>query len=166
MTPLTYAEVGATRDPSTMPPSAHHLTVRQPIGSADVFAAAAECVLTFGMQRGSGFRVLGTAPRAVPDAELTIRAWIGPVRMTAPTRVVYVVDEPDRRGFAYGTLPGQPESGEELFLVERVGDETWAEVRAFSWPGRWYVGLGGPVVRRLQRRAALRYIDAARRAVA
>ena len=165
MTPLTYAEVGATRDASTMPPSAHHLTVRQPIGPADVFEAAAECVLTFGMQRGSGFRVVTSASRAFEGAELTVRAWIGPVRMTAPTRVVYVVDEPDRRGFAYGTLPGHPESGEELFLVERVGDETWAEVRAFSRPGRWYVGLGGPVVRRLQHRAALRYVDAVRRAV-
>ena len=49
MTPLTYAEVGATRDPSTMPSSAHHLVVRQPIGPAAVFDAAAECVLTFGM---------------------------------------------------------------------------------------------------------------------
>ena len=40
---------------------------------------------------------------------------LGPV--TAPCRVVYVVDEPDRRGFAYGTLTGHPESGEELFTV-------------------------------------------------
>jgi uncharacterized protein (UPF0548 family) len=31
--------------------------------------------------------------------------------------VVYVVDEHDRRGFAYGTLRGRPESGEELFAV-------------------------------------------------
>ncbi len=92
------------------------------------------------MQRGSGFTGRHLRARAVEGAELTVRAWIGPVRMTAPTRVVYVVDEPDRRGFAYGTLPGHPESGEELFLVERVGDETWAEVRAFSRPGRWYVG--------------------------
>ena len=37
---------------------------------------------------------------------------LGPVR--APCRVVYVVDEPDRRGFAYGTLPGHPEIDGEL----------------------------------------------------
>ena len=30
--------------------------------------------------------------------------------LRAPCRVVYVIDEPDVRGFAYGTLPGHPES--------------------------------------------------------
>ena len=57
---------------------------------------------------------------------------LGPVR--APCRVVYVVDEPDRRGFAYGTLPGHAESGEELFLVryDPATDEVYAEVTAFS----------------------------------
>ena len=38
---------------------------------------------------------------------------------TSPCRIVYLVDEPDRRGFAYGTLPGHVERGEELFAVER-----------------------------------------------
>ena len=60
---------------------------------------------------------------------------LGPVR--APCRVVYVVDEPDRRGFAYGTLPGHAESGEELFLVryDPATDEVYAEVTAFSRHG-------------------------------
>ena len=149
-----------------MPPSAHHLAVRQPIGPAGVFEAAAECVLTFGMQRGSGFRVVTSATRAFEGAELTVRAWIGPVRMTAPTRVVYVVDEPDRRGFAYGTLPGHPESGEELFLVERVGRRDLGRGPGVLTAGSLVRRLGGPVVRRLQHRAALRYVDAVRRAVA
>ena len=165
MTPLTYAEVGATREPSTMPASAHHVTVRQPIGPAEVFDAAAECVLTFGMQRGAGFRVVTSAARAFEGAELRSTRGSGrpddrPHEGRLPGR------RASRRGFAYGTLPGHPESGEELFLAEREGVETWAEVRAFSRPGRWYVALGGPVVRRLQHRAALRYIDAVRRAVA
>lgn len=42
----------------------------------------------------------------------------------APCQVVYVLDEPDRQGFAYGTLPGQPESGEEAFVIERADDDT------------------------------------------
>jgi uncharacterized protein (UPF0548 family) len=41
-----------------------------------------------------------------------VLAHLGPIRV--PCRVVYVLDEPERRGFAYGTLPGHPESGEEL----------------------------------------------------
>jgi uncharacterized protein (UPF0548 family) len=31
---------------------------------------------------------------------------IGPLRISAPCRVVYAVAEPDCQGFAYGTLPG------------------------------------------------------------
>jgi uncharacterized protein (UPF0548 family) len=43
-------------------------------------------------------------------ARLTVKAF--GIGFKAPVRVVYVVDEPTRRGFAYGTLPGHPESGE------------------------------------------------------
>ena len=83
---------------------------------------------------------------------MTLHARFGPLRIVAPTRVVYVIDEPDRRGFAYGTLPGHPESGEEVFIVERQAGSTSVEVRAFSRPGRWFTRLGAPVARRIQRR--------------
>ena len=33
--------------------------------------------------------------------------------------VVYIIHEPDRQGFAYGTLPGHPESGDEALMSER-----------------------------------------------
>lgn len=41
----------------------------------------------------------------------------GPLRLRAPCRVVYTVTESRRRGFAYGTLPGHPECGEEAFVI-------------------------------------------------
>ena len=43
-------------------------------------------------------------------------------RSTAPVRVVYVIDEPNRKGFAYGTLDGHPESGEESWIVDQTDD--------------------------------------------
>jgi uncharacterized protein (UPF0548 family) len=71
-------------------------------------------------------------------------------------RVVYMIDEPDRRfGFAYGTLPGHIEAGEERFLVEK--DENgvvWYDLRAISRPRFWLTRLGYPLVRRQQRRFA------------
>ena len=72
-------------------------------------------------------------------------------------RVVYVVDESgpiSKFGFAYGTLPGHVESGEERFLVEwdRGGDGVWYDILAFSRPNRFSARLGYPVVRRLQKR--------------
>ena len=61
--------------------------------------------------------------------------------ITFAVRVIYVVDEPHRRGFAYGTLAGHPERGEESWMVEIREDESvWMTVRAFSRPAsrRWW----------------------------
>lgn len=78
-------------------------------------------------------------------AKLTIRFAL--VRVTAPVRVVYVIDEPTRRGFAYGTLAGHPESGEESFVVERTDDgSVWLEISSFSRPSTaWWRLLSLPL---------------------
>lgn len=160
---FTYEEVGATRDPNEHPGDAVTLVERAELGDESVFERAAAFVLGFGMQRSAGFEVISDHPVAREGADVTLRARFGPVRIVAPTRVVYVIDEPDRRGFAYGTLPGHPESGEEVFLIERSGGSTRVEVRAFSRPGRWFTRLGAPVSRRVQRRATRQYVDSVRR---
>jgi uncharacterized protein (UPF0548 family) len=68
-------------------------------------------------------------------------------------RIVYVIDEPRRFGFAYGTLPGHAERGEERFSVEWSEDGTvWYDIRAFSRPRFWLARLGYPISRRVQRR--------------
>lgn len=80
-------------------------------------------------------------------ARMRLRPW--PFRI--PARVVYVVDEPDRRGFAYGTLPGHPERGEEAFVVERTADgSVWLVIRAFSRPANLFVWIAAPIARLLQ----------------
>ncbi len=163
---LTYAEVGGTRAASSSsPPGYFALSRRSRIGGPDVFEAAAEFVLGFGLQRGAGFRVRSGTPTAEEGTEAVLQAWFGPVRVVAPVRVVYVVDSADRRGFAYGTLPGHPECGEERFVVTREADGTWLEIRAFSRPGRWFARVAGPLGRLLQRRVTARYFSAVRRAV-
>lgn len=163
---FTYEEVGATRDPGGHPKDAVTLVERAEVGDDTVFERAADFVLGFGMQRAAGFSVESVDPVAREGADVTLHARFGPLRIVAPTRVVYVIDEPDRRGFAYGTLPGHPESGEEVFIVERQAGSTSVEVRAFSRPGRWFTRLGAPVARRIQRRATRQYLDSVRRAVA
>ena len=106
-----------------------------------------------------------STPEAQEGTEVVMRVSFGPVRVVAPVRVVYVVDSADRRGFAYGTLPGHPECGEERFLVSLDVDGTWLEIRAFSRPGRWFTHLAGPLGRLLQQRATSRYLASVRRAV-
>ncbi|HWH26884.1 MAG TPA: DUF1990 domain-containing protein [Pseudolysinimonas sp.] len=75
-----------------------------------------------------------------------------------PARVVYVVDEPQRRGFAYGTLPGHPERGEEAFIVERRDDDSvWLTIRAFSRPASLLFWIAYPAVRIMQEIYTTRY---------
>jgi uncharacterized protein (UPF0548 family) len=74
-------------------------------------------------------------------------------------RVVYAVDEAGpvcRFGFAYGTLPGHAESGEERFQVEwdRSDDAVYYDILAFSRPRHLLARLGYPLTRRTQRRFA------------
>lgn len=116
-------------------------------------------------QRRSGVRVDAPA-RAIEGAELRVRLGLGPLAITAPARVVYVLDEPRRRGFAYGTLAGHPVSGEESFVVELRSDETVVfTVSAYSRPARWFTRLAGPAGRSFQRLMAGRYLRAIQRAV-
>ena len=162
---FTYDEVGATRDPGGHPQDAVTIVERAVVGDESAYNRAAAFVLGFGMQRSAGFEVLSEHPVAREGAEVTLRARFGPLRVVAPTRVVYVIEERNRQGFAYGTLPGHPDSGEEVFIVERAAGSTVVEVRAFSRPGRWFTWLGAPVTRRIQRRATRQYVDSVRRAV-
>jgi uncharacterized protein (UPF0548 family) len=157
--PFTYPDVGATR--TSLPAGYHRFRHRRPIGHGrDLFDRAATHILDFGMQKGVGIFQRAATTTAEPGTELTIFLGLGPLGIIAPCRVVYVLDEPDRRGFAYGTLPGHPEVGEELFAVEYdpAEDTVYGLVTAFSRPATWYVRLGGPVVGLIQRWFAGRYL--------
>ena len=154
---LTYRDVGATAGP--LPDGYHHVRKSAVIGSGRPrFEEAAAKVMRWGMLRGAGVRVDATSEVAAVGSEVLVG--IGPVR--APCRVVYVIDEPDRRGFAYGTLPGHPESGEELFAVryDPATDEVHAEVVAFSRHATWWSKLGSPVTALMQRVITSRYLTA------
>ena len=81
-------------------------------------------------------------------------------------RIVYVIDEPARFGFAYGTLHDHAESGEERFSVEMLDDgSVWYDLYAFSRPRAFAARLAYPVSRALQRRFARDSLIAMRRAV-
>lgn len=82
-------------------------------------------------------------------------------------RIVYVIDEPNRFGFAYGTLEGHAVSGEERFLLSRSADtdEIRFEVRKFSRLDHPVVRLAGAAARAVQARFSRESIEALRRAV-
>ena len=93
-----------------------------------------------------------------PGDTANLASSVGPFRVHAPVRVVYVIDEPTRKGFAYGTLDGHPFRGEESWIIEREPDgSVWMTIRAFSRPSRWYWWVAYPAVRVMQRLSTKRY---------
>jgi uncharacterized protein (UPF0548 family) len=91
-----------------------------------------------------------------PGDTALLRWTLWPARI--PARVVYVIDEPDRKGFAYGTLPGHPERGEEAFVVERRADDSvWLVIRAFSRPSNVFFWASYPALRIMQAIFTARY---------
>jgi uncharacterized protein (UPF0548 family) len=152
---FTYPEVGATRA-GPLPAGYNHLRERTRLGTVSL-AAAGEAILGWRMHRATGTRITASAPRAATGVDVTVGLGVGPMRINGPCRVVWTVEDGDRVGFGYGTLPGHPERGEESFVAERAADgEVWFTVTAFSRPALWYTRAGGPAVVLVQRAYARR----------
>jgi uncharacterized protein (UPF0548 family) len=159
--PFTYREVGATAGP--LPDGYAHVSRRVRLGEGvAAFERVAGGLLSWQVQRGAGLSVVASSPVAEPGAVVVVTLGRGPLCAVAPCRVVYVVNETRRRGFAYGTLPGHPEAGEEAFVVthEPDGTVTFA-IDAFSRPSSRLARLGRPVASWVQRIVTDRYVAAA-----
>ncbi|WP_346777176.1 DUF1990 domain-containing protein [Streptomyces sp. HNM0575] len=168
---LDYPGIAATGlPPERWPAGFRRLRVSSRVGSGDEdFAAAAEAVMRWRMHRRAGVRFDTDAERAAPDVEVVVGLGVGGLRLHAPCRLVWTVEQPRRTGWAYGTLPGHPLRGEEAFVVVRDADGTVRlEVLAFSTPAtrataaagpllpafqRWYARRTGRVLRRIVRDA-------------
>jgi uncharacterized protein (UPF0548 family) len=125
---------------------------------------ATALLLQWGVKTRSGFRIEpdgGTSTRVEQDADYWLVASFGPVSVREPARVVSVVDEPDRCGFAYGTLEGHPVTGEEAFVISRTPDgDVLLTLRSLtrSSPGRWRLLF--PLILVAQRWYRRRYLRA------
>jgi uncharacterized protein (UPF0548 family) len=138
-----------------------------PLGhGADVFEKAVAGLKNWTAQSGAGIRVEPIGEPIGEGLAVALSGGFGPFNFVALARVVYAVEEKDRFCFAYGTLPGHPESGEEAFAVERdpADGAVFVHITAFSKPAEAISRLGGPVTRLGQRVATDRYLSALRAA--
>lgn len=163
--PLTYAPVGAARNGEV--PDGYRGDHRQAVvgsGRAD-FERAAAAVLDWRAQRGAALRVRATGPASEPGTVVVLTAGLRRLGYDIPCRVVWASTDGDERGFAYGTLPGHPESGEECFLVRLTPDgDVVYEIRVFFRLASRAARLAGPLALLMQRLATDRYVSAIRRA--
>lgn len=162
--PFTYAFVGATRPPGSPAPPGYTTTRHRAIvgHSHAEFDTASLRLRTWDMQRRAGLEVQASGPADVGQ-DVVLRLGIGRIAIAIPCRVVWTVEEPRRRGFGYGTLPGHPFRGEEAFLLElRADGSVVFTVQAYSRPARWYARAAGPLTVLVQRLALRRYAAALR----
>jgi uncharacterized protein (UPF0548 family) len=159
MARLTYGDVGATR--ANLPSSGYRI-LRKSVQLPDTlgFDLARRDLLGWQVQSRAGIGVTASGNVAA-DVVVDLRIGVRRIALRAPCRVVYVIDEPDRCGFAYGTLPGHPESGEESFVLHRspTGSVTFA-VTAFSRPASPLSRLAGPIGHGIQDWMTARYLQA------
>jgi len=156
---VNYDAVGSTLGGSFPDDFRHDRWRRRLPTVPGAFERAREGLKSWQAHLGAGIDV---QPRAVPEPGATVALSVpmGPFTVVAACRIVRVVDEPHRWGFAYGTLPGHPECGEEAFVVEEAGAGPEFTVAAFSRPASSYARLGGPATRWFQRRITRRYLEA------
>ena len=123
------------------------------------FDAARRAITTWAAQRAAGLTLSPPTPDVTVGTTLAFAYPVGPGSVTGTCRIVEVIDESDRFGFVYATLPHHPEQGEELFLVERNDHGGITAVIEAVWrPANLITRLGPPAARFFQRRATGRYL--------
>ena len=165
--PWPYSFVGATREPPARRPGWNIDHQRVLLGQGEAkFLAAKQAILRWQMFPFEMATLLWPDEPPTERRVAAVRFWILPlgIWMLIPVRVVYVLDEPRRFGFAYGTLPDHVERGEERFLVEWLPDDSvWYDLAVISRPGHWLSWLGYPYMRRQQARFRRMSAEALRR---
>ena len=152
---FTYPEVGAT---NTTPPAGYNVDHnRIQLGQGEATYYRALDALNAWRHFDLGWVTI--VPRGVPievGAVVAVKARAYGTWSLNACRVVYVIDEPRRFGFAYGTLPDHVERGEERFLIEWNANDNsvWYDILAFSRPQHPLVKLSSPLARKLQKQFA------------
>lgn len=125
------------------------------------FPGSVSDLMSWRMHERAGLRLSASSSWVAADTVVVIRFGLGPLAVEAPCRVVRVIDEGARQGFAYGTLPGHPESGEESFILDHADDgRITFTVAAFSRAQSTLARAAGPLGRAAQHWMTSRYLKA------
>jgi len=162
----TYGDLGATIA-GDRPDGFHHDRYETDLGHGrEIFERAVEGLKAWESHHLPGVRVFPEGQEIRTGATVVVTLGTSVLALAAPCRIVSVIDDEIHWGFAYGTLPGHPERGEEAFVVSIASDEKVRfEVMAFSRPDDALVRLSGPIGRAIQKGGTNGYLRALRRFV-
>lgn len=121
--PLSYDCVGISLSGDPLPTGWGSSTGLAQLGPGDlVWEQALEALRGWAAHRGARVTVEPACAPLVEGTVVAVTAGVPGLAIVGVCRVVRVVDEPDRFGFAYGTVEPHPEVGEESFLLTRTAD--------------------------------------------
>ncbi len=156
---FTYDHLGSTLDPAAWPDRRVRSRSLSLGHGRAVFEVAAARLSAWAPQRHLGALVLPERVAVEPGTTVLVVLRLGPVAIVVPDRVVGVIDEPRRYGWAYGTLPGHAEVGEEGFVVTIDGaGEVTATITLDAAPAPGLATVAAPLVTQFQRLAVGRYL--------
>ncbi len=163
---LTYPEVAATAE--RLPDGYDHDFAALELGRGQATFLAARTALSHWAEFDTGWTDLYWPQTPLePGRTVAVVARSCGLRFLNACRIVYVIEEPRRFGFAYGTLPVHAESGEERFqIVWRPDDTVHYEVAAFFRPRHALVRAAWPILHSVMNRFRRDSAQAMRRAVA
>ncbi len=150
--PFSYSKVGATQ--GDFPKGYDHDFSEIALGRGEaVWKLAKQAIREWKMFPGGWAFIYSDETPIGKDEVVAMSVSVMGVWWKNSCRIVYTFDEPNRFGFAYGTLTNHFEKGEEIFMVEK--DEAGLvsyKIQAFSKPRLWLVKLAYPMARFFQRK--------------
>ena len=127
-----------------------------PSGSFD---QAADAIRTWTGHKAAQIAVAPANAPITVGQDVAVAIPIGPLVATAACRIIEVIDEPDRFGFTYASLPHHPIEGTETFTVNRHPDGAIeAKVSVTARPAILATRICPPITRFLQARMINRYL--------
>jgi uncharacterized protein (UPF0548 family) len=156
--PFSYDR--AAIEEGRIPPGYERMQASRQLTRTD-FDRAVNDLLCWRAQAGAGLGMRASDIPLVAGSVVLLRFGVGPAAVTARCRVLEVIDEPSRKGFAYGSLPGHPESGAEEFVLEQDAEgRIRFTVTSVSKPATLLARASGPIGRMMQRYLTSRYLRA------
>lgn len=163
----TYTEVGATlAGNDDLPAGYRHDRYEVTLGSgSETFEKATEGLRSWQAHRQPGISVYPADTTIEATATVLVCMGRG-LGLIAPCRIVGLTEDSSHWSFAYGTLPGHPERGEEAFTVGMGPDGMVCfRITAFSRPASLLTKVSRPIGRSIQQKATDGYLGALRRYV-
>ncbi len=117
---LTYSPTGGSLGSTTLP-GLRRREWRCELTGTDAFDRGCDAIQAWSVHRGAGLEVVSDGPIVV-GTNVALCAPLPLGFVDATCRIVEVVQEVTRVGFAYGTLSVHPGQGEESFVVRRDAD--------------------------------------------